>query len=236
MLKSLWKLILTLLILLSGVVYGAPAPGNAIIGTQATVTYTDTNAQEVAVQSNIVTVTINEVRGVRISPDVANYSARPGEYVSFPITVNNTGNIEDIYKIYTANDSNLPEISFTVDANGNGVIDGDENIVLQPYENLPPIGGGESLNVIVRGRISPNSLIGSTQTFIPHVRSINDNNIIDWNNNNFSIANVSDIKVVKKFGATGVADALLYVLEISNSTEIPGTNLVITDIIQLSPI
>lgn len=231
MLKSLWKLILTLLILLSGVIYGAPAPGNAIIGTQATVTYTDTNAQEVAVQSNIVTVTINEVRGVRISPDVANYSARPGEYVSFPITVNNTGNIEDIYKIYTANDSNLPEISFTVDANGNGVIDGDENIVLQPYENLPPIGGGESLNVIVRGRISPNSLIGSTQTFIPHVRSINDNNIIDWNNNNFSIANVSDIKVVKKFGATGVADALLYVLEISNSTEIPGTNLVITDII-----
>ncbi|MCJ8342975.1 MAG: hypothetical protein MJH09_09045, partial [Cetobacterium sp.] len=231
MFKYLYKWLMVLFLLFSGMVYGAPEPGNAIIGTQATLTYTDTNAQEVTVQSNTVEVTVNEVRGVQITPDVANYSARPGEYIAFPITVNNRGNVADIYKIYTANDANLPEISFTIDSNGNGVIDAGETTVLQPYENLPSINGGESISLVVRGRISPTATIGSTQTFIPHARSITDGAVIDWNNNNFSIENVANVMVEKKFGATGVADALLYMLEITNTSDVAATDLVITDVI-----
>ncbi|MGX6591081.1 beta strand repeat-containing protein [Cetobacterium ceti] len=231
MFKYLYKWLMVLFLLFSGMVYGAPAPGNAIIGTQATLSYTDTNAQVVTVQSNTVEVTVNEVRGVSVTPNTADYSARPGEYISFPVTVNNTGNMADVYKIYTANDSNLPEISFTIDTNGNGVIDAGETTVLQPFDNLPSIDGGGSLSLVVRGRISPNATIGSTQTFIVHAKSINDTNIVAWNNNRFAIAEVADVMVTKSFGATGVADALLYVLQISNPSSVAATDLVITDII-----
>ncbi|SKA02905.1 conserved repeat domain-containing protein [Cetobacterium ceti] len=231
MFKYLYKWLMVLFLLFSGMVYGAPAPGNAIIGTQATLSYTDTNAQVVTVQSNTVEVTVNEVRGVSVTPNIADYSARPGEYIAFPVTVNNTGNMADVYKIYTANDSNLPEISFTIDTNGNGVIDAGETTVLQPFDNLPSIDGGGSISLVVRGRISPNATIGTTQTFIVHAKSINDGAVVAWNNNRFAIAEVADVMVTKSFGATGVADALLYVLQISNPSSVAATDLVITDVI-----
>ncbi|MCJ8343219.1 MAG: hypothetical protein MJH09_10310, partial [Cetobacterium sp.] len=228
--KSLYKIIFIFWIILSGIIYGAPAPGNAIIGTQAQVTYTNTNNIETVVDSNIVIVKINEIRSISLNPKITNYSASPGENIFFPIKISNTGNIEDTYKVYLETNGTLKNISFTVDKNKNGIIDGDENIILKSFDNLPILGAGEDIYLIVKGEILSTTLIGSIQKYIFHGQSINNTEIKEESINNFLIADVADIEVIKKFGEIQ-GNELTYILEIYNKSETPGTTLVIKDIL-----
>ncbi|WP_426710461.1 beta strand repeat-containing protein [Cetobacterium sp. SF1] len=229
MLKYLVRLLMTLFFLLGTTVFGAPAPGSSSIGTQATITYTDTNGQNVTVTSNTVVFTVNTVRGVSVTPTTANYSARAGQNVSFPVTITNTGNVADTYKVYTANDSALPNIIFTVDTNGNGVLDAGESTVIPAYGVTPSIASGASLKLIVTGTIPTTAVNGTILSSIVHARSNTDSGAISWSENRFTIADVANVIVNKTAVNTGVANQLAFDLQLTNSAAVASGLVTITD-------
>ncbi|WP_426710457.1 hypothetical protein [Cetobacterium sp. SF1] len=229
MFKYLCRLLMTLFLLVGGTVYGAPAPANSTIGTQATLSYTDTNGQTVTVTSNTIVVTVNTVKDVSVTPVTANYSARAGQNVSFPVTITNTGNIADIYRVYTANDSDLPNLVFTIDTNGNGVLDAGEVTTIQPYGVTPSVAAGGSLKLIVTGTIPTTAVNGTILSSIVHGKSTTLDTVVAWSENRFTIADVANVVVTKTAVNTGVANQLAFDLKLTNSAAVASGLVTITD-------
>ncbi|WP_297406383.1 hypothetical protein, partial [uncultured Cetobacterium sp.] len=228
MVKYVYRLLLFIFLLVGGSkAYAAIAPANTTIGTQATLTYVDPSNATQTVMSNIVVITVNPVQVATISPGISS-SGTPGEAVTFPVKITNSGNVADKYSLYTANDDNLENLLFTIDSNGNGIIDSGESTTISPNGLTPIIQPGDSISLVVSGNIPSGAVSGSTQIYAIHAK-IDGTTTVVWNNNSFLITSLADISVVKSIGTTSTPGAFVYVFEIKNPSNTPGANLVLTD-------
>lgn len=237
MMKYFYRLMLVMFLIVGGQAYGAKAPANATIGTQATLTYVNAiNAQEI-VLSNIVVVTINPVYSVAMSPGITS-SGLPGERITFPAKITNKSNIAVPLAVYLANGDNLLNVTYTIDTNGNGILDDGETTVL-PTSTLTGVGlegtttpvlpvDGE-ISLIVTGTIPTGAPVGSTKEYVVHGRILEGDNVVAYTPTYFLIKGLANVVVTKTIGITAVPGAFVYTFDIKNTGEIEATDLVITD-------
>lgn len=121
----------------SSQLYAQTAAGT-LIKNLATVTYQDENGNEYSAQSNEAVVTVAPVFSATIENDNSLYAA-PGQTVYFPHTINNTGNIADLYTV-TASEGDV-----YIDNNNNGQPDPGEPLITGPIS----ISAGDQVNLVV---------------------------------------------------------------------------------------
>ena len=238
MIKYFYRLMLVVFLIVGGMqAYAAKAPANAAIGTQATLTFIGTTNTQETVVSNIVTVTVNPVYSVTVAPGITS-SAFAGETISFPTKITNNSNIDSAVAVYLANGDDLVNVSYTVDTNGNGVLDDGETTVLTnttiPNVNLLgvmtpvlPIGG--EISLIVTGTIPAGAVVGTTEQYIVHGRILEGNNVVDFKPTSYTIKAPANVEIVKSIGETGVEGTFVYVFKINNTSDVAATNVVLTD-------
>ena len=134
-------------------------PAGTLIGNQATATYTDPGGNERTVTSNVVNTQVQQVASVSITAPQSR-QVSPGGQLSFPHTIQNTGNGADVFDITTnqpgsgTDDFDFQSVSVYADANGDGVPDDFNNIT-----ETPSIAAGASFSVVVVVNV-PNSATG----------------------------------------------------------------------------
>ncbi|WP_291255335.1 hypothetical protein [Fusobacterium sp.] len=229
MAKYFYRMILFIFLIFGGLnVQAAPAPANITIGTQATLTFMDTTNKEQVVLSNIVTVTVNPVKAVTISPSIIS-SAFPGERIAFPVKITNASNIDTSISVYLANGDDLVDLAFIIDENGNGVLEDNETTAIPESTMTPIVKAEESISLIVTGQVPTGAVANTVEKYIVHARILDDEDIVVWNTNEFTIKSYANVKIVKSIGETAIPDAYVYVFKITNESNTPATNLTLTD-------
>lgn len=229
MTKYFYRMILFIFLIFGGLnVQATPAPANITIGTQATLTFMDTTNKEQVVLSNIVTVTVNPVKAVTISPSIIS-SAFPGERIAFPVKITNASNIDTSISVYLANGDDLVDLAFIIDENGNGVLDDNETTAIPESTMTPIVKAKESISLIVTGQVPTGAVANTVEKYIVHARILDDKQIVVWNTNEFTIKPYANVKIVKSIGETAVPDAFVYVFKITNESNTPATDVTLTD-------
>lgn len=239
MIKYFYRLMLVVFLIVGGMqAYAAKAPANASIATQASLTYTDVNSTQQSVSSNIVSVTVNPVYSLTVAPGITS-SAFAGETISFPTKITNNSNIDTAIAVYLASGNQLSNVTYTVDTNGNGVLDAGETTVLTnstiPVVNLPgamtpvvPIGG--EIALIVTGTISPNAVPGATEQYIVHARILVDGkDIVEYKPTSYLIKTPANVVITKTIEQTATPGLFDYVFSIVNNAPTAASNIVLTD-------
>ncbi|WP_300357671.1 hypothetical protein [Fusobacterium sp.] len=235
--RKLCNVLLFIFLIFGGMrVQAAPAPANAVIGTQATLTFLDASQSQQVVLSNIVLVTVNPVNALSISPGIIS-SAFPGEEIAFPVKVTNKGNIDTSMLVYLANQDDLVDLKFTVDTNNNGILDDGETTVLPagtpidgfPTSVTPIIKSLEDLSLIVTGKVPEGAVANTVEKYAVHARILANPDVLTWNTNEFTIKPYSNVEIIKSIGETGEVGAYVYVFRITNESATPATNITLTD-------
>ena len=235
--RKLCNVLLFIFLIFGGMrVQAAPAPANAVIGTQATLTFLDASQSQQVVLSNIVLVTVNPVNAVSISPGIIS-SAFPGEEIAFPVKVTNNGNVNTSILVYLANEDDLVDLKFIVDTNKNGILDDGETTVLPagtpvgafPTFATPIINSLEDISLIVIGKIPEGAVANTVEKYSVHARILGDTDVVTWNTNEFTIKPYSNVEIIKSIGETGEIGAYVYVFRITNESATPATNVTLID-------
>ncbi|MFA6457468.1 MAG: hypothetical protein WCW40_11655, partial [Bacteroidota bacterium] len=115
----------------------AGTPAGTPITNQASMSYKFLSGTDSATtQSNIVTITVEQVPGVNISPGGTLQYASDSMYVYFAHTVTNTGNGTDSYTISKADSANWTAPTVFFDTNGDGILQGGETTQLDSISGL----------------------------------------------------------------------------------------------------
>lgn len=237
MIKYFYRLILVVFLIVGGQAYGAKAPANATLGTQATLSFLNNANVEETVLSNLVIVTVNPVYSITVGPGITS-SAFAGERISFPTKITNNSNIETAAAVYLANGDDLLNVVYTVDTNGNGILDEGETTVLEtvtvPGVNLLgvmtpvlPIDG--EISLIVTGTIPTGAVVGTTENYIVHGRILAGDDVVDFNESSYLIKAAANVEIVKSIEETKVPGAYVYTFRITNNSPTEAQNIVLTD-------
>ncbi|MFA6467853.1 MAG: hypothetical protein WCW35_03075 [Bacteroidota bacterium] len=117
--------------------FAAGTPAGTSITIQASMSYKFLSGTDSATtQSNIVTVTVEQVPGVALSPTGTLQYASDSMYVYFAHTVRNTGNGLDSYTITKADSANWTSPTVFYDNNGDGILQGGETTQLDSISGL----------------------------------------------------------------------------------------------------
>src|ERR1700760_738601 len=100
------------------------APAGAVIGNQASATYSDASAVSRTVTSNTVITTVQQVGSLTLAAPGAK-TISPGGQVYYPQTIVNTGNGNDSFLLTAAQSgaTTMTTVLFYADANGDGIPD-----------------------------------------------------------------------------------------------------------------
>jgi uncharacterized repeat protein (TIGR01451 family) len=207
------------------------APAGAVIGNQATATYTDAANVTRTATSNVVVTTVQQVPDVDLV-DNRNQQAGPGSPVYFPHTVTNTGNGDDSFTLAvtdTGGDNyNITPVIYA-DANSDGVPD--NNIPITTTGTLPP---GGTFNFVVAGVVPASATAGQTGVVTVTATSTTNGAVTDSNTDTATVTNNAAITVVKSISDnTGPSPSgpYTYTLTYTNNGAGTATALTLTDLI-----
>lgn len=204
--KKVFASVIILSIIGSNIVNAAPDAG-AIIGNQATASYTDGSGTAKTATSNLVETLVDQVGGVLVQ-DNQSKSVPVGGTVYFQHTVINTGNGADDYTISVA-DQNTGSINFSnlviyPDADQNGVPDNST-----PITTTPSLNAGETYGVVIAATVSGGASSGDVDTILLNVVSSFDGSVSDTDVDTITVTNNAVISVTKAFSETaGVSPSL----------------------------
>lgn len=210
----------------------AAPPAGAVIGNQATASYTDAGGTPRTTTSNLVETTILPVQGVDVQNDQAK-TAAPGSTVYLPHTIINTGNASDTFNLTTAQVTggayNFTNIVIYADANGDGVPDN-----FTPLTNVTLTANGtpgDTTRVVIAATV-PTSAANNTQSQLTiKATSQTDGTVTDTNTDTVKITTNANVPVNKSFSVqSGPADKEVVVtLTYTNNGAKTATNLSLTD-------
>jgi uncharacterized repeat protein (TIGR01451 family) len=154
------------LLLLGLVLVGAPhahaagAPAGAVIGNQASATYSDASLVTRTVTSNTVVTTVQQVASLTFAPN-GTKTVTPGGIVYFPHTLTNTGNGTDSFALGATQAGTFTHsaLQFFADANGDGVPDN-----ATPITTTGPVPAGGAVNVVLAGTVPSTAVAGNVNT------------------------------------------------------------------------
>lgn len=141
--------------------FAAAPPAGAVIGNQATASYTDAGGNSRTTTSNLVETDILQVAGVSVQSNQT-VNAAPGATVYLPHTITNTGNGNDIYNLLSTQVAgggfSFSSIVIYADANGDGIPDNTTPITVTP--TLAP---GQVYSVVIAAQV-PAAAASGTQS------------------------------------------------------------------------
>ena len=146
--------------LMSGAAHAAP-PAGTVIGNQATATYTDAGGTGRVATSNLVQVTVSQVKSFTLTAPGAR-SASSGQTVYYPHTITNTGNGTDTYALNPPTTGGAfahTGLVYFIDADGNGVPDN-----FTPINTSGPIAMGGIFRFVVAGTVPGTAANGDVGT------------------------------------------------------------------------
>ena len=226
--------------LLTGLAMASPPPADTRIGNQAAATF-ESNGETFTVQSNLVETIVNEVFDVDLSNDQTKESA-PGGIVTFPHTITNNGNTDDVFDLVTsvaggpsADSLALtdPNVVIYPDADQDGVPDS-----LTPITETPAILAGDSFGVIVQATIPGSATTTQSADFTLTATSQSDPAVTEENTDTVTISSDGILDVQKEQvlavdadgdGVFSVGDTVEVTLSYSNIGIGTSTGIVITD-------
>lgn len=200
------------------------------IGNQASASYTDSNGVARVTVSNTVTTTVAQVAGLTLTQSQTKAGA-PGQPLSFPHTVTNTGNGSDSYTLVVQNITGT-SISGTptmfADANCDGVADNTTAIT-----QVGPVASGAVACFVVQATVATAST--GTGTFDVVAKSVLTTTITATNTDTVNISTAGVINVSKSIslssGPSGT-DKVVYTLTYRNTGSQPVFGLVLADTLQ----
>lgn len=153
----------------------AQTPAGTQIQNTASATYGDGSGGSYSATSNTVTVTVSNVSGLTITPDVTNGSSDPTvvpgqNNVRFTFTVTNTGNFTDNVRFKASGASvqiasgSATVASAFIDVNGNGTYEAGTDIDIKGNAAdvvSPNVAQNASLNVVVLVNVNAGAAAGS---------------------------------------------------------------------------
>ncbi|MGI9341565.1 MAG: beta strand repeat-containing protein [Gammaproteobacteria bacterium] len=191
-----WSTAFALVLSLSAASVQAVAPdAGAVIGNQATATYTDGSGVARNTTSNTVTTVVEQIAGV----DLQDPQTRPvnaGATVNFPHTVVNTGNGPDAFDL-TAVDGGTGTITFTnlviyPDSDGNGVPDS-----TTPITQTPVIPRDGSFGIVVAATVPGTVTAVDTETIDVTATSQFTGTVLDLNTDTVTVTANAVISMTK---------------------------------------
>jgi len=155
---AVWRWVITLailtgmlLVIAPGRAHAAPPPANAVIGNQATASYTDNTGNTRTSTSNLVQTTVQQVYSHTLTADNSIVVA-PGNTVYFPHALTNTGNGNDTFALSTAqlttDNFDLGSVQIFADANGDGQPDN-----ATPITSTGSVAAGQVFKFVVAGAV-----------------------------------------------------------------------------------
>lgn len=219
-----------MLMLGTGEANAAPLAGTSI-GNQASASYTDANNVARVTVSNTVTTIVAQVAGLTLTQSQTKTGA-PGQPLSFPHTITNTGNNSDSYNLVTLNPtgtsiSGTPQ--FFADANCDGVADNGTAII-----SIGPVAAGAQACFVAQATLAT-AANGTTGTFDVKATSVFAITTFLSNTDTATITTAGTINISKSIssssGPSGTTP-VTYTLTYRNTGSQPVFGLVIADSLQ----
>ena len=144
----------------TGALAATAAPAGAVIGNQASATYSDASQVSRTVTSNTVVTTVQQVGTLTLAANGAK-TISPGGQVYYPQTLVNTGNGNDSFLLTSAQSgaTTLSAVLFYADANGDGVPDS-----ATPIATTGVLAPGQTFKFVVAGVAPSTAVVGTTNT------------------------------------------------------------------------
>lgn len=206
-------------------------PANAVIGNQATATYTDGSNVTRTATSNTVQTTVQQVAAIDLTANNSKVAA-PGSPIYFPHTVINNGNGTDTIALTVADQGgdnfNIAPVIYA-DADGNGVPDNNT-----PISTTGPLAAGASFKFVVAGVVPPTATSNQTANILVTATSGFDNTVTDTNTDTVTVSVNAVINVVKSIDVSSGASPSgprTYTLTYTNTGNNTATALQLTDAI-----
>jgi uncharacterized repeat protein (TIGR01451 family) len=204
------------------------------IGNQASASYTDSNGVSRVTVSNTVTTTVAQVAGITLTQNQTK-SGAPGQPLSFPHTITNTGNGSDSYNLTVSaptgtSISGTPQIF--ADANCDGIADNTTTIT-----SVGPVAAGAQACFVVQATVATagsgtgNFVVTATSS-TPGIANAGAtaSNTDTVNITTAGVVNVS--KSISLSSGTSPTDKVVYTLTYRNTGSQPVFGLVIADTLQ----
>lgn len=225
-------LLLALTALLSTQAFAAAPPAGAVIGNQATASYTDAGGISRTTTSNLVETTIQQVAGVDIEANQSKVAAA-GSTVYLPHTVTNTGNGSDSYDLLasqvTGGGFTFTSIKVYADANGDGVPDNFDEISLTPV-----LAAGASYSLVIAAQVPSSATAATSSQLTISATSKHTGSVRDSNTDTVTVAGDQAVLPVTKALSkhSGPAGTTLEVtLTYTNNGTRTASNLKLTDLL-----
>ena len=206
-------------------------PANAVIGNQATATYTDGSNVTRTATSNTVQTTVQQVAAINLTADNSKIAA-PGSPIYFPHTAVNNGNGPDTIGLTVVDQAgdnfNIAPVIYA-DADGNGVPDNNT-----PITSTGPLAAGTSFKFVVAGVVPPTATAGQTANVLVTATSGFDNTITVTNTDTVTVSVNAVINVVKSIDVgqgASPSGPRTYTLTYTNTGNQAATALQLTDAI-----
>jgi len=216
--------------LMSGTALAAPAAGT-VIGNQATATYNDAGGTPRVATSNLVQVTVSQVKSFTLTANGAQ-TASSGQTVYYPHTITNTGNGTDTYALNAPTTGGAfahTGLVYHVDADGNGVPDNFVAIVTSG-----PIAMNGIFRFVVAATVPGSATNGQTGTVTVSVTDTAAPANTLSNTDTTTVAN-SSITVTKALsqisGPSPNAGPITVTLSYTNTGTAAATNVELRDVI-----
>ena len=229
-----WRATIALLFVLTLAVFFSPhtqaaAPAGAVIGNQATATYTDAGSVSRSATSNLVQTTVQQVKTFTLAAP-GTKSGSPGQAVYFPHTITNTGNGTDTFTLNTpvtlggTSGAQLTGVAYYIDANGDGVPDNFTAIT-----TTGAIAAGGTFRFVVGGTVPAGATSGQSSTLLASVTDTNATNITNLDTVNVADAVINVTKSMSSTSGASPSSAITVTLSYTNSGTAAATNVLLTD-------
>lgn len=208
----------------------ATPPAGAVVGNQASATYTDGSDTERTVTSNTTVTVVQQVASVGLTNDGSKI-ATPGGQVSFPHTVTNLGNGSDSFTL-SAVDAGAGSFAFSTitlyaDANQDGVPDNATAITASP--SLAP---SQSFSFVVVAAVPGGASIPGSEDITVTATSVFAGGTSATNTDSVTLSSnavISMTKTLDILNGPSPAGPLTYTLTYTNTGNTTATALEITD-------
>lgn len=214
--------------LASGIAHAAP-PAGTVIGNQATATYNDAGGAPRTSTSNLVQVTVSQLKSFTLTADGAR-TASSGQQVYYPHTLTNIGNGTDTYTLNALTTGGAfahTGLAYYADANGDGVPDS-----ATPITGTVNLAAGGVFRFVVGGIVPGTATNGQQGTIIV---SVSDTQVTTTTNTDTTTVANSAVAVTKSMtppsGPSPSAGALTVTLAYTNAGSVAATNLQLRDVI-----